>query len=453
MLILITAAPVSATTSLDWTRELEDLESPWYSPAHDPLLEFHFDVWLKRQAKSYETAQEYDRRRSIYHDTIRTVARHNAAYHAGHTTFAMTTRHSPFADLTNAEFATQYLMNPQDCSATTTTRTTKDRPSLSDIAQALHGKTIPPVQEEEEDPDLHVDWRTRGVVTPIKNQGNCGSCWTFSTTGCLEAHTCLAAQTRLQAAAADSTTAVSSSYASLATNCPTWSGLSEQQLVDCAGAYNNHGCEGGLPSQAYEYIKYNPQGLQSETAYPYHAAESASCQLSHKDDGTAAAAQVLEVYNITSQAEGDLEYAVTHIGPVSVAYQVTPDFRLYAHGVYDSFNATTATHTNCHDDSQSVNHAVVAVGLGTTDLDVRHNVTERVPYYIVRNSWGTQWGMEGYFWMKRGQNLCGISDCASFPLVPAAISSSNLKDNEAVTFRRRVRSNDENDHQTQENEE
>merc|ERR1740138_305703 len=89
-----------------------------------------------------------------------------------------------------------------------------------------------------------VDWRTKGVVTPVKNQGGCGSCWTFSTTGTLEAHHCIKHKQ----------------------DCTAWTGLAEQQLVDCAGAFDNHGCDGGLPSHAFEYIRWNG-GLDTEESY------------------------------------------------------------------------------------------------------------------------------------------------------------------------------------------
>ena len=225
----------------------------------------------------------------------------------------------------------------------------------------------------------------------------CGSCWTFSTSGTLEAHTCL-------------------NNPDL--DCTTWTGLAEQQLLDCAGDFDNHGCNGGLPSHAFEYIKY-AGGMDSEEAYPYIAKENDSCQLSP----LGFAAEVAQIYNITSGDEDDLTTAIAAAGPVSVAYQVSPDFRFYSHGVYDSFNATT-NHTMCKSDAMSVNHAVVAVGYGETEAA---KDMPSVPYYIIRNSWSTAWGMEGYFWIKRGENLCGISDCASYPIVPRA-----SKNNEEV---------------------
>merc|ERR1719245_1476224 len=88
--------------------------------------------------------------------------------------------------------------------------------------------------------------------------------------------------------------------------------------------------------------------------------------------------------------------------------------------VFMTYNATTDT-IMCNSTNFDVNHAVVAVGLGRTE--------DHVPYYIVRNSWGTNWGMEGHFWMKRGENLCGVSDCASFPIVPTNVKAEEKKKN------------------------
>merc|ERR1712238_117363 len=259
-----------------------------------------------------------------------------------------------------------------------------------------------------QDQDVSIDWRTKGIMTPIKNQGNCGSCWTFSTSGCLEAHTRLARNV----------------------DCTKWKGLAEQQLVDCAGDYNNFGCSGGLPSQAYEYLKYNG-GMDFETSYSYTAKEG-TCLAEKSSVG----ATVAEVYNITSGDEDDLVTAIAQVGPVSIAYQVSDDFRFYQHGVYDSYNATTNS-TMCQNKNTDVNHAVVAMGLGTAtsrnddddDDDDDDDSDSGIPYYIVRNSWGKNWGMEGHFWMKRGENLCGVSDCASFPIVPTVHHDNNEQDN------------------------
>lgn len=349
--------------------ELEDGRNPM-------LL---FDAWLEMHEKAYFNTDEYVRRKLVFEENAETIQRHNRAYQEGFTQYTMTL-HGPFSDLTDVDFKATYLMESQNCSATT---------------HVSSGDLPIPKSRQHVDIPKHVDWRKQGVITPIKNQGHCGSCWTFSTTGCLEAHYCLEAKKQHSGLEKDF-------------DCTEWTGLAEQQLLDCAHAYNNNGCNGGLPSQAFEYIHY-AGGIELETSYPYEATESDTCHTCHGKQKKGV--QVAQVFNISSGVEDDLVRAVAEIGPVSIAYQVSPDFRFYKHGLYDSFNATT-NETMCHSTPQDVNHAVVAVGLGWTEDD------DSRPYYIVRNSWGTGWGMEGYFWMLRGENLCGVSDCAAFPIVP-----------------------------------
>ncbi|KAK8459867.1 hypothetical protein SEVIR_2G230100v4 [Setaria viridis] len=214
------------------------------------------------------------------------------------------------------------------------------------------------------------DWREDGIVSPVKNQGHCGSCWTFSTTGALEA-----AYTQ-------------------ATGKPI--SLSEQQLVDCAGAYNNFGCNGGLPSQAFEYIKHNG-GLDTEESYPYQGVNGV-CHFKDANVGV----KVLDSINITLGAEDELKDAVGLVRPVSVAFEVINGFRLYKSGVYTS--------DHCGTTPMDVNHAVLAVGYG---------VENGVPYWLIKNSWGADWGDEGYFKMEMGKNMCGVATCASYPVVAA----------------------------------
>lgn len=344
------------------------------STTSDAVVMFH--KWLHRHEKNYYTINynetDYQWRKRIWLDNFENVvAPHNKAYEAGFTLYAMTMMGSPFADLTSEEFEQTHLMRP-----------TSSRHCALAAHEKQHQKLKPPSSLAEF--SKKVDWRTKGVMTQVKNQGHCGSCWTFSTTATLEAHTCLADKR----------------------DCSNWSGLSEQQLVDCAGTFGAQGCGGGWPSAALEYIRYNG-GIDLETQYPYHA-KNQNCSASRKKK---TGAQVAEVFNITYQDEEDLEYAIATLGPVSLAYQVSPDFRFYSHGIYDSFNANT-NETMCHGDEKWLNHAVTAIGMDVTEDD-------GVPFYIIRNSWGTSWGMEGHFWMKRGVNLCGVSDCASFPIVPA----------------------------------
>ncbi|KAK3436163.1 hypothetical protein EUGRSUZ_C00808 [Eucalyptus grandis] len=215
------------------------------------------------------------------------------------------------------------------------------------------------------------DWRKDGIVSPVKDQGqDCGSCWSFSATGALEA-------------------AYHQKHGKGIS-------LSEQQLVDCATDFNNHGCKGGLPSQAFEYIKYNG-GLETEQAYPY-TARNGTCKFSARR----VAVRVVDSVNISKGAEDELKHAVGMVRPVSVAFQVVKGFQFYHK------NSGVYTSDTCGSTSMDVNHAILAVGYG---------VKNGVPYWLIKNSWGESWGDKGYGKVKMGKNMCGIATCASYPIV------------------------------------
>ncbi|XP_070542637.1 pro-cathepsin H-like isoform X2 [Ptychodera flava] len=302
-----------------------------------------FELWTQQYNKKYETVEEYRVRFEIWKKNLRMINKHNAGIHS------YTLAVNKFADMEFEEFQKKYLLTaPQNCSATQGNH-------------IFHWRDIPKA----------FDWNkwTRKVVTDVKNQESCGSCWSFSTTGALESHTAIAYSTLIS--------------------------LSEQQLIDCAQAFNNHGCEGGLPSQAFEYIRYN-NGLESEADYPY-TAKDGKC----KFDPSKTVAYVADVVNITLGDEKGILDAVYNHGPVSIAYDVAADFQFYKSGVYSS--------TECKTSPQHVNHAVLATGFNETVSGEK--------YWIVKNSWGADWGLHGYFWIKRGENMCGLADCASYPVV------------------------------------
>lgn len=211
------------------------------------------------------------------------------------------------------------------------------------------------------------DWRKLHGVSPVKDQGHCGSCWTFSTVGCLEAHTLIKYG--------------STDY------------YAEQQLVDCAQDFDNHGCNGGLPSHAFEYIQH-AGGISTEKSYPYYA-EDRECTV---DPKTFALKVSGGSVNITEGDEEELKAALFGHGPVSIAFQVVDGFRDYSTGVYTS--------DTCKNGTMDVNHAVLAVGYGTEN---------GVDYWIVKNSWGAKWGDQGFFKIQRGVNMCGVAMCNAFP--------------------------------------
>jgi len=304
-----------------------------------------FSDFLTKFNKAYNFG-ELTHREQVYQQTLReidAINRQNLSWTAGV---------NEWSDLTWEEFEGRFLMAPQDCSAT-------------EKGNHVMSGNVPSGPNEDT-----FDWRDKGKVTAVKNQGSCGSCWAFSTIGAVE------------------------SAVSIKSGQPPAT-YSEQQLVDCAQGFKNMGCRGGLPSQAFQYILWQ-RGIASSAAYAYTGRDG-KCRYNSSMPG----AKISNEVNITLGNENEMIDAIRNVGPVSVAYQVSGDFRSYKSGVYDS--------TQCRSGPKDVNHAVLAVGTGGPP-------STQKPYYIIKNSWGTSFGISGYFWMVRGKNMCGVATCSAYPI-------------------------------------
>ena len=196
----------------------------------EPHENVMFEIWKEKNYKVYD-ATEHQYRFQIWLRNFQYVMTHNTKYDAGLETYDLDM--NLYADLTNEEFSAKYLGYNADLKATS----------------KCTGKQAPTANLPDE-----VNWADKGAVTPVKNQGQCGSCWAFSTTGSLEGAHFLATQ-KLD------------SY-------------SEQQLVDCSGSYKNQGCNGGLMDQAFWYVKDN--GITLEATYPYRGVNG-QCKYQESD--------------------------------------------------------------------------------------------------------------------------------------------------------------------------
>jgi cathepsin L len=315
------------------------------TPLNHQLYMPMWNEFKQTHGKSYQSATEEIARFNIFIENQRKIDAHNEKFKAGLHSFDMGM--NQFGDMTHEEFRTKMNGYKQ-----------KSKPSAASIFQAAVA-----------DIPKSVDWRTKGYVTPVKDQGQCGSCWAFSAVASLEGQHFKKAGKLVS--------------------------LSEQNLVDCSDSFGNEGCNGGLMDQAFAYIKAN-KGIDTETSYPYKAIDE-SCRFSKSNIG----ATDTGFTDIKTGDESDLENAIATVGPISVAIDASQDsFQFYKSGVYYEPDCS----------SEQLDHGVTAVGYDTS--------SDGKKYYIVKNSWGLSWGNKGYIWMSREHdNNCGIATAASYPLV------------------------------------
>eukprot|EP01133_Synstelium_polycarpum_P005725 gene5725-6621_t len=277
-----------------------------------------FINWQSVHQKHYES-QEFAQRYAIFKMNMDYVTEWNAK--GSQTVLAL----NLFADISNQEYQRVYLGTRFDASALVVANS-------EHLSKVFASPTI--------------DWRTKGAVTPVKNQGQCGACWAFSATGATEA-----------AHFETSGTLVS---------------LSEQNLIDCSLSFGNQGCDGGEMTNAFDYIISN-QGIMSEASYPYTGVTGKSCHY----DSALSAATLHSYTNVVSGSESDLASKL-NMGTVSVAIDASHNsFQLYQSGIYYEPACSTT----------DLDHAVLVVGYGTQGQS---------NYWIVKNSWSTSWGLNGF---------------------------------------------------------
>jgi len=295
-------------------------------------LKLEFQHFKTRFGRNYSSEVEEHHRFSIFSENLAKAMNLNSAEEEGGAVYGVT----KFMDLTQDEFRSQFANY-------VSTNSTVKAPFL-----ALDGAVA-----------ATVDWRTKGAVTKVKDQGQCGSCWAFSATEAIESYFFLKTGKLVE--------------------------LSPQQITSCDKV--DGGCNGGWPYRAYDYVK-GAGGLESSADYPYTSGGGATgtCKFVA---GKVVAGTKPTGYTSIQKTEAQLQAALNN-GPPSVCVAADA-FQTYRSGILKSCPG-------------SIDHCVQAVGYDTTDN-----------YWIVRNSWGTNWGESGYIRIEMGRNLCQITQDATFP--------------------------------------
>ncbi|KAJ3694029.1 hypothetical protein LUZ60_009509 [Juncus effusus] len=305
----------------------------------DDTLVPAYEKWIKDYGRVYSNATEKQKRFEVFKGNYKFI---ESMKNKPDLTYTMSL--NEFADLTNDEFLMKFAKF-----------TSRGGPTTTTPFQYANLTYVP----------SSVDWRSRGAVTAVKNQGQCGSCWAFSAVAAIEGINKIRTGT-------------------LKT-------LSEQELVDCVASCNS--CNGGNMDNAFSWVRQNG-GITTQSNYPYIAYKR-TCNTAKTGDH---AATITGYQDVTRYSETALMNAVAN-QPVSVAIDAGgSSFQLYSGGIYNGPCGTR------------LNHGVTAVGYGTSS---------GTNYWIVKNSWGTTWGESGYIRMKKNvassAGLCGIAIMVSYP--------------------------------------
>ena len=292
------------------------------------ILEY-FQKFVLKNKKTYTSINEFNERFNNFKVNFAELNEENLD------------KFSKFMDLSKEEFKNKYL-----------TFKIKDLPVYKDDLKDDDKRFL-----QSDDNQISFDWRDKGIVTAVKDQGECGCCWAFSAVGNIEALYAIKFNKKLD--------------------------LSEKQLLDCDNV--NDGCDGGAMEDAYKYI-IDTKGLMKEGDYPYSESKGRCNYKPQK-----AIVQIDSWINANTKNEEKIKNLLVKNGPLSAAVNAD-NLQLYRGGIIDESQKVCP--------QEKINHAIIIVGYGEQNGK---------KYWIVKNSWGSDWGEKGYFRIARGKGTCGIN--------------------------------------------
>ncbi|XP_075678693.1 cathepsin L-like peptidase [Dermatophagoides pteronyssinus] len=301
--------------------------------------------------RSYNSEGEEHMRFEIFHQNLEIIQKHNELYDQGLSSYQLGI--NQFADWTRDEFRKLIQRNPSNKFM---------REFRKPSTQIYTDNDLTDLPDE-------IDWTKKGVVTAVRNMGDCGSGYAFGPVQALESQQALKTGKLVE--------------------------LSVQQVIDCS-TDENYGCQGGLIDFTLDYILRNHGQIDTEASYPYVGPNGTGCHFSVKTVG----AVMKSLVDLKRFDEQVMQNAVAKVGPVAISIDAdSPHFMLYKSGVYD------------YDDCNMIliDHGMTVVGYGTLNGK---------QYWKIKNSMSTSWGMDGYvLWARNKDNLCGVASTPCYPLV------------------------------------
>lgn len=377
----------------------------------------NFEEWQTKFGKQYD-ANELTFRQANFEASKIFVQNHNLKYQNGESTYW--TDLNQFSDLSEFEWKARFNENFEQAETSSTSESVTGVYSCQNVWNGNDDSSeCIDCQTNADNPDesiyywqdLNYNNAHKNVVTAIKDQGACGACYAFAATAVLESQLCL-----------------QDFY-----DCNTWTGISEQNCVDCiacnkydrneiVGKDCSHGCYGGNSQNCWNYASIN-QGIDSSDSYPYVSGTTrveGTCEYAASDN-VFVAGQNIDSNNICVKApqgnEQIMMQAINNFGPIKVSmYSSDAGFRYYSGGIYTADMTSNVYNVDCPEGV--VDHAVTLTGYGTyRGLDSVQD------YWMLRNSWGTSWGIDGYMKFRRNYSqgnkygMCSIGKYAYWTYV------------------------------------